>query len=337
MKISENNLYIKNVAILGKQPMNVNEAKLLRLAITSISQYDKELMEYTIKINDLAELLDVDSSNVYRDIYSICAKLSKRTLEIKDDHGKWDIYPWVSKASYDPNDNNVRILLNKEIKSFVIDLNTLFTKYKLINVLALKSFYAIRVYEILISSFNHQYCKKHSFEFSVADLRQTLIEPDEASKKPNPSKQKKAEKYKQIGQFRENVLDVAMNEINKKTDLNVSYKTKKTGRTITAIIFYVNEKPKLKSNKNWDINLSDNPNEIEDNCTSIICGRLDSMGISNTIDQCNQLAKAYNNNLERFEKNLSYVVTRMDINNFIAYLITIAKNDPLAQEVPQLD
>lgn len=300
---------IRNEAVMGKQPMTLREAKLLRLAITNVSKHDTELMEFLIDIKELAFILEVSDASLYRDIEDICVKLSRRTLGIRDNNSKaknprWKVNPWMSEASYDPDTNLVTLCLNEKIKEYVLQLDLLFTKYKFNNILALKSYYAIRLYEILVSTHNKHKKLKKKFEFTIEELRDMMgVEG----------------KYKNIGQFRVRVLDVAVAEINKSTELDVTYSTKKTGRFITHIIFTVNEviereMPYVKEVDGEDISGS-------------ICGILDSVGISNTVDQCQQLAKAYENSLDRFQSNLDYVVTRTDINNFVAYLLVIAKND----------
>lgn len=308
--MDENNrsVAIKNEAVMGKQPMTLQEAKLLRLTITNVSKYDTELMEFSVGIKELAFILQVSDANLYRDIKSICIKLSRRTLEIKDNTSKtktpgWKVYPWMSEANYSEETNLVTLCLNEKIKEYVLQLDLLFTKYKFKNILSLKSYYGIRIYEILVSVYNKYKKLKKTFEFTVEELRDmTGVE----------------KKYKNIGQFRVRVLDVAVDDINKSTELDVSYSTKKTGRFITHIIFTIN-----------DVIEQEIPyvQETEEDISGTICGILDGAGISNTIDQCQQIAQAYENNIERFQNNLNYVITRTDINNFVAYLITISKND----------
>jgi len=307
MEELHNSVAIKNDAVMGKQPMTLQEAKLLRIAITNVSKYDTELMEYYLPIKKLALILGVDESNLYEDIRAICVKLSRRTLEIKDPSRKdssWTVYPWMSEANYDASTKLIKLCLNEKIKDYVLQLDLLFTKYKLKYVLSLNSYYAIRIYEILISVYNKHKKMKKSFEFSVQELREMTGSEN---------------KNKQISQFKERVLDIAVAEINKNTDLVISYKTKKTGRTITHIVFSVDEVIEIEYKDYEDTN------DVED-ISGQICGMLDEMGISNTMDQCEQLSKAYNGNIDNFKRNLDYVVTRLDINNFVAYLIVISKN-----------
>lgn len=300
---------IKNEAVMGKQPMTLQEAKLLRLAITNVSKYDTELMEFSVGIKELAFILQVSDANLYRDIKSVCVKLSRRTLEIKDTTSKtktpgWKVYPWMSEANYSEETNLVTLCLNEKIKEYVLQLDLLFTKYKFKNILSLKSYYGIRLYEILVSVYNKHKKLKKTFEFSVEELREMMGVEN---------------KYKNFGQFKIRVLNVGVDDMNRSTEFEVSYDPKKTGRFITHIIFTVNE---VIEQEVLYIEETD-----EEDISGSICGILDAAGISNTVDQCQQIAQAYENNLERFQSNLNYVITRTDINNFVAYLITISKND----------
>ena len=54
------------------------------------------------------------------------------------------------------------------------------------------------------------------------------------------------DEYKDMSNFKKRVLDLAINEINEKTDLTVSYTQEKRGRTITGFKFTVRTKDKPK-------------------------------------------------------------------------------------------
>ena len=60
-----------NTLVGGKQALKLNSAKLIRAAIMQVVKGDEELKPYIISIRDLAELLGVPASNIYRDIENI--------------------------------------------------------------------------------------------------------------------------------------------------------------------------------------------------------------------------------------------------------------------------
>lgn len=60
-----------------------------------------------------------------------------------------------------------------------------------------------------------------------------------------------AEVYKRYVDFRRYVLDVAMEEINKYTDLEVFYEPLKQGRKVTEIIFHIKKRDSIEK---WEAN-----------------------------------------------------------------------------------
>ena len=66
------------------------------------------------------------------------------------------------------------------------------------------------------------------------------------------------DEYKIMGNFKLRVLDLAVNEINEKTDLTVSYTQEKKGRVIHGFKFVIKQKPPQKAVKNErDLNTVD--------------------------------------------------------------------------------
>lgn len=109
------------------------------------------------------------------------------------------------------------------IKPYLIDLNAYFTQYKLENILEMKSFYGIRLYELLRSEY---YKDENTYqEYSIEFLRQFFDCET---------------KYKAFKDFRVRVLEIALKEINEKSDIYVYEGIMiKTGRKITGIKFLV--------------------------------------------------------------------------------------------------
>ncbi len=100
-------------------------------------------------------------------------------------------------------------MLSNQIKPFVIALNEQFTQYKLANILEMDSYYAIRLYEILKSD---EYQRDNEYpKYTVQELREAFGCEG---------------KYKLFGHFKARVIDIAVREINVKTDLyirNIEY------------------------------------------------------------------------------------------------------------------
>ena len=313
-------------AIAGKQSMDLREAKLLRLLIMQINMKDSKLMEYKADIKDVADCLGVDDSNLYRDVQKICKSLTSRQLGIKSDDPKqqWKFYPWMSMAEYD-GEGTLTLGLNEKIRPFVIELNELFTQYEMIDILTINSFYALRIYELLKKEFTKCRKEKHVFEFTIQELREITDTED---------------KFKQIGHFRDKVINIAEREINEKTDIYIYIDSIKKSRRFTGFKFTIKENKKRES--------LTAPTK-EENSINIITETVQDKQIPGQIDlanvyklkelmtaskipcsqtQAEYLFEAYSYDLERFKRNLDYVISRGGgIDNPIAYLFTIKSDD----------
>ena len=103
-----------------------------------------------------------------------------------------------------------------------------FTQYLLSQTANLSSVYSVRLYELLIQW--KTAVKTPVFELSLFRGQMGLDDGE----------------YKAMNDFKKRVLDLAVNEINEKTDLTVSYTQEKRGRTITGFKFTVRTKDKPK-------------------------------------------------------------------------------------------
>jgi plasmid replication initiation protein len=137
---------------------------------------------------------------------------------------------WISKASYIDGAGRVKIVFTAEVIKYITRLEKEFTSYQLEKVGNMTSAYAIRIYELLA-----QYKKIGNRLLSLKNLRELLqIGEDE---------------YKLTADFMKRVIDVAVEQINKHSDLTVKYESRKTGRAITDFSFKIKEKDTKPKNK----------------------------------------------------------------------------------------
>lgn len=226
---SGNYIVQANDLIGGKQSLKLNSAKLIRAAIMQIVPEDEDLKPYIITIKELAKLLKVSESNLYRDIDDITDDIIKNPVFIKETNRqqiKWVKIPWVTRCEYN-SDVGVALKLNDDLKPFLVKLKEHYTQYSLDNILTMKSTYSIRIFELLQEKIKTKLIGRAGeyVEISVQELRECCDCED---------------KYKSFNNFKVRVLDTACKEINALTMFRVKYDYLKHGKNIVAIIFYVN-------------------------------------------------------------------------------------------------
>ena len=214
-----------NEIVKGKQANTLQQMRFIRLMITQIEQQDKELKKFTCKIEDFANFFNIDKSNIYRDTMSFCSELIKTQTLISTGNPKkpWKAINWFGCAEYDGN-GEITLCLSEQIRPYLIGLNKWFTQYQLKNIVGIKSVYGIRLYEILKCDDNKSRETKNTFTYSTDKLKEMMACEN---------------KYKQIKELKEKVIEKAVQEINNNTDLQVHTDYMKTGRKITDIQFTI--------------------------------------------------------------------------------------------------
>lgn len=221
-----------NNLVDGKQSLKLNSAKLIRGAIMQIKKEDTEIKPYIITIKELAEMLNVSPSNLYRDIDEITDDIIKNPVFVREEvNGKTVRFakiPWVSRCEYKA-DVGVYIKLNEELKPYLLGLQENYTQYSLMEIYSMKSIYSIRIYELIESKIMHKSVPKFGTDvtISIQELRECCG---------------CEEKYPVFNRFKERVIDTAVNEINSVTFYDLSYTYEKKGKSVLAINFTITRK-----------------------------------------------------------------------------------------------
>lgn len=213
--------------------LSLNEQRIILYAICRAREEQKGLfpdLPVTISAEAFSRqfALSDDMSNVYRQLREAMDALFERSVTLHDtdpetSKARVRRVRWISEASYIDGAGRVQVVFAPEVIRYITRLEREFTSYQLEKVGRMTSAYAVRLYELLT-----QYREAGARELNLAWLRDALqIEPGE---------------YKLTADFMKRVLDVSVEQINKHTDLSVSYKPKKTGRAITDFAFKIKEK-----------------------------------------------------------------------------------------------
>lgn len=227
-------------------PLTVREQKIVLTMVSMIQPTDEDFKDYRISIKEFSEMLGLEGSAKYTEIKEITKDLMSKSIEIPKSDGGWLFANWVSSAEYKTGEGSIALSFSPKLMPYLLQLKNAFTSYRLSNILSLKSTYSIRLYE-LMKKWQHL----GRWECSVESLREKIgVSPD---------------KYPRYANFKARVLKSAVEEVNAKTDLFITFKENKKGRSVERIEFtirYTPEKeihiPQIKgSNKKEDAAVED--------------------------------------------------------------------------------
>ena len=239
----KSNLVVKtNQLNSAVQNLSLPELRIIQLAIVDARETGKGLDTKTpLRIDAMryAQAFDTTRQNAY-----ILMKQSEETLfnrrftyfgrEKKPIKSRW-----LQDVRYLDDEGAIEVCFTRLVVECITRLDgaeQFFTQYMLSQTANLSSVYSVRLYELLIQW--KTAVKTPVFELSLFRGQMGLNDDE----------------YKDMSNFKKRVLDLAINEINEKTDLTVSYTQEKRGRTISGFKFTVRAK---------DVNNQRDPNTID--------------------------------------------------------------------------
>ena len=212
--------------------LTLQEQKIIVYLISKIQMNDTNLDLCELQIKEFCEICGIDetSGKNYAALKQAVMALRNKGFWVNI-NGEYISMSWIEKARISPKSGTIKIKLDDDMKPYLLELKERFTSYKLYFILAMKSKYSIRLYEILKS-----YQKLNQCEFEIEQLKKLLD----------------AETYEIFADFRVRAVDVAVKEINTYSDISVSYSLEKQGRMFHKIKFSIIPKYTLNINETTD-------------------------------------------------------------------------------------
>ena len=236
MNSQKTNLVVKaNSLNTALQNLSKIEIRIVQLAIVDARETNTGLStDKPLRIDALryAEVFGGTRQNAYDAMKRAEDTLFNRRFTILDIEGRPIKSRWLQQVQYFDGEGAIELVFTLAVVKTIsrIDgIKDFFTSYLLEQTVNLGSMYSVRLYELLVQ----WKTAKKTPTFELDKFRsQVGVGIDE---------------YKGMSDFKKRVLDLAVNEINEHTDLNVEYENVKKGRPIIGFKFKVLEKSKLET------------------------------------------------------------------------------------------
>lgn len=237
----------------ARYKLTPREQKLILYMATLIKTEDSDFTTYMVPVSEIEYILKGDADKKHGSFYerlddlldSITdKKISFPTDFTLDGTRLRGHINWVAGAIPKLDKHGVLCVefgFSPQMKPFLLGLKEKFTQFEIKEVAQMRSGFSIRIFQM---------CKAFYFE-NIRHGRNTIkVGIDEFKLRLGIGN-----KYPDFRNFRRKVLDVAKNEINANTRLQINYEYGRTGRKITNVSIIINEK------KNLDIlpNAVENP------------------------------------------------------------------------------
>ena len=208
--------------------MSVDENRILILASPVARNIDAtEQDSILISAQQFAEECGIKVNSAYKQIELASKKLVDRSFSYTNEKGKKVYSNWVIDATYEDAGVNLRFTSVVLMMLKILDKYNPYTRYKKDVVLKLKKDYSIDFYHLAKKSE-----KLGNFELTIDSMFIEFGLP---------------ESYRDLRNLKRRVLKDPIDEINKHTDIDLTYEPIKKGRSVVGFKFTVREKTKHKT------------------------------------------------------------------------------------------
>lgn len=231
--VKANELIQKNRFELSLQEQKTVAFICSMIKPASVLEMDKKgkfcyQLEYDFNIRDYCKVcgIDYDAGKNYADVKATLKHLSDRSMWVTFDENPDEevLCRWLSKVRTNKKSGIAHVELDRDMVPYLFDLGQKFTQYQLYNILAMKSAFSVRIYELMKS-----YAFQKSKTFDLDELKRLLGVNEVKS-------------YNNFSLFRRYVLEKAQTEINEMTDINIYFEPITKGRKVVKVKFRIEEK-----------------------------------------------------------------------------------------------
>lgn len=218
IELNKKDLVVKHNALINATSDYTyckNELRIICKLISDINNtYEKDFQKKVIKITDLDFSEAENFTNNYTYLVDLCKALQRKTFFMNGSY-----YSWFTKLTPLSGVGVVEYEFHNDLKPFLLDLKTNFTKYHLTNILKLRSSYSIQIFELL-----YQYKTIKQRKMTFEELRKILNIPDS---------------YRNVDIRR--MLEGVQKDLQKNTSITFDFTFEKIGKQFNSIIFNISK------------------------------------------------------------------------------------------------
>jgi plasmid replication initiation protein len=221
MKITKSNRLIE-----ARYHLKLHEQRIILASIAVINPKSDNFPDVvTVTALDLIKIYGIDQSEAYKQLQQMSAFLrsNRNAITLKDTDTLLHECVWVSRSKYYKREGRLELSFSPDIKKYLTNLKQQFTTYDMKCIAELGSIYSIRLYELMA-----QFSSTNRRSISVKELREVLMIPDNT--------------YKLFSDFRKTVIEKSIKELKAKSNMDIHVKYLKTGKSITSLHFFFEEK-----------------------------------------------------------------------------------------------
>jgi plasmid replication initiation protein len=234
-----------NKLIRAKYSLSLYQTRFIAHMASRINRDDTDFFTYTIRLNEILELLNIERRH-WKRLDKTLTELIGKIIVIENSDIEIKKTALLSYFSIDKKTEIVEYRFDKSMKPYLLDLSNKFkrgsyTKLSFEKIVGFSSQYSAKLYEVLEMKAKQSEAYRNSamlvFEYDLEDLKELLL--GQYNLKTGNIEIPKS--YNIFGNFKKRVLDPAYKELKEKGEYFFEYQTLKVGNRVVGIQFTIHK------------------------------------------------------------------------------------------------
>lgn len=212
-----------NVITHSRHDLSATQLDLYFMMLSLVRESDKADKVYEISIKEIESI--TGRMWQYNQLAAATEGMIGKVFKIEKNNSILQV-GMLSSAEYIKGKGKIELSIDPKLRPYLLDIKNNFTSFQLHCILSINSKYAKWMY------LQFSRWKDIGFvSFEIEELRLLLNLKDTQGKLPD--------QYLKWSEFKANIIDISIKQINKSTDLRVSYELEKKGRSFHRINFTI--------------------------------------------------------------------------------------------------
>lgn len=229
--------------------LSLMEQRILACAISTVDSREElrenELPQCEIGVKAFCELCGIERRGAITYLMNVLIKLRDRSFWVQKDDGTYSTFSWVSEAEINEKNDTIVVLLSKSLKPYILDLNSRFTSYKLPMILRFTNKYSNMIFDLIYAQFKengYPYGAERRYPSGVYEISVEEMKQRVRTRKGNNNEM--THQNINFADIKNHMINPAVEDINRFTDIMVSVEYIKNGRKVETILFNYRAKNK---------------------------------------------------------------------------------------------
>lgn len=226
--VSKSNAMNQMTAYKQRSPLSETEQMVALAIVSKISPEDRDFQSYRVTPAELSRLTGIAANHLSgKRIDDICVNLMTTAFTIRNSKEVIHV-PFFTEARRVVETGTIFFQFSPRLKPYLLDLKDNFTSYRINVIASISGAHSKRFYELLV-----QWRSYHKpWVVKLDELKEMLF----IDKK----------RHQRFDSFKRIIVQ-AQSEINRKSDIEITWKPITNGRKVTSLEFLIRSKPKSQS------------------------------------------------------------------------------------------